>query len=72
MEKDRTREKREQGHDTVALPEAVKYLGQRYPSDDYRVRLDFGNGKRRYKRFPTELDAQAYIGRIVQQWEQEG
>jgi len=46
----------------------IKYLGQRYPSDDFRVRLTLDNGSHRYKKFPTELDAKAYMGKLVAQW----
>lgn len=48
---------------------AMKYLGQRYPSDDYRIRLTRDNGTYRYRRFPTELAAKAFMGREIITWE---
>lgn len=52
------------------VPTAMKYLGEKYGIDKgrFRVRLTYADGKTTYKRFETELDARAFMGRVVAQW----
>ena len=69
MRKDRKQGEGEQGHKTIT---SIKYLWQAHPSGPYRVRLRLADGTLRYKRFDTELDAHAFMGRIIDQWERDG